>query len=118
MKLRLRIGGRVVTATLNDTEAARDFASLLPLTVTTSDLLGRETVAHLPRAISTSADHSNTYEVGDIGYWAAGPDVAFYYHQDGQRIPDPGIVLLGKIDSGVDAFDGATSVRIEPAGAS
>ena len=32
----------------------------------------------------------------------------------GQRIPQPGIVVLGRLDSGVDVFDvsGSTSVTI------
>ncbi len=54
-------------------------------------------------------------EVGQIAYWAPGPDVAIFYRQDHQRIPDPGIVVLGTIDGGVEAFDvpGSTKVTIE-----
>jgi len=34
---------------------------------------------------------------------------------DGLDIPDPGIVLLGRLDSGADLFDvpGAITVRVE-----
>jgi len=38
MKLRLRVGDRAITATLIDSEATRDFVSLLPLTLTMSDV--------------------------------------------------------------------------------
>lgn len=116
MNLRLRLDDRVLTATLNDSEAARDFASLLPLTLTMGDLFGREKFARLPRAISTGGERTHTYEVGDIGYWPPGPDVAIFYRQDGQRIPDPGIVRLGKIDAGVEALATAGRIRLELAG--
>ena len=37
MKIRITIGEKVVTATLTDSEAARDFVSLLPLTLVLED---------------------------------------------------------------------------------
>ncbi len=38
MKIRIEVYGRTINATLADNEAARDFASLLPLTLTMNDL--------------------------------------------------------------------------------
>jgi hypothetical protein len=37
---------------------------------------------------------------------------------DGERIPDPGIILISEIDSGVEAFNisGSVKVTIELAG--
>ena len=114
MKIQIKATDAVLTATLSESEAARDFASLLPLTLTMNDLFRREKYAHLPRAISEGGKRTHTYEVGDIAYWPPGPDVAIFYRHDGQRIPQPGIVVLGRIDSGVDVFDvpGSTSVTI------
>ena len=113
MKIRLRIGNRALTGTLIGSKTAQDFVSLLPLTLTMNDLFGREKFAHLPRAISTEGTH--TYEVGDIAYWSPGPDVAIYYQHDGEKIPNPGIIVIGKLDSGVDAFNvpGSAEVKIE-----
>lgn len=116
MNLRVQLGDRVVTATLNDSEAARDFASLLPLTLTMGDLAGREKFAQLPRAISTSGQRTYTPRVGDIAYWPPGPDVAIFYRQDGQRTPEPGLVRLGRIDSGVEALEAAGRVTLELVG--
>src|SRR5258707_15369577 len=115
MKIRLRIGDKALTATLIDGKTARDFVSLLPLTLTMNDLFGREKFAHLPRAISTEGKRTHTYEVGDIAYWSPGPDVAIYYQHDGEKIPEPGIIVIGKLDSGVDAFNvpGSVEVKIE-----
>ena len=89
--------------------------TLLPLTLTMNDLFRREKYGHLPGPISEEGRRAHTYEVGQIAYWAPGPDVAIYYRQDGQPIPDPGIVVLGTINCGVEAFDvpGATRVTID-----
>ena len=115
MKIRLTIGNRALTATLIDSKTAQDFGSLLPLTLTMNDLFGREKFAHLPRAISTEGKRTHTYEVGEIAYWSPGPDIAIFYRNDGAKIPNPGIIVIGKSDSGVDAFNvpGSVKVKIE-----
>src|SRR5881394_2175779 len=112
MKIRLRIDNKTLTATLADNGTARDFASLLPLTLTMNDLFGREKFGHLPRAISDKGKRTHTYEIGDIAYWSSGPDVAIYYHHDGEQIPDPGIIVIGKIDSGVAPLNVRGSVKV------
>lgn len=63
MKINLKVGDKVVTATLIDNPTTRDFISLLPLTLTMNDLFGREKFAHLPRAISEEGERTKTYEV-------------------------------------------------------
>ena len=70
MKIRIILGGRVINATLANNETAKDFASLLPLTLTLNDLFSREKFAKLPRAISTAGPRSRTYSVGDIILWS------------------------------------------------
>jgi hypothetical protein len=105
MKIRLKVEDKVITATLNDSKTARDFVSLLPLTLTMNDLFRREKFAHLPRPISEEGKRTHTYEVGQVVYWSPGPDVAIFYRNDGEKIPHPGIIVIGKIDSGVAALD-------------
>jgi len=115
MKIQIKVKDAVLRATRLDSEAARDFASLLPLSLPMNDLFRREKYGRLPRAISEGGKRTHTYEVGDVAYWPPGPDVAIYYRHDGQRIPEPGIVVLGRIDSGVEALDrpGSVNVTIE-----
>ena|SRR6266567_3221122 len=112
MKIRITVNGKATTATLLDSDTTRDFISLLPLTLTMNDLFGREKFGHLPRAISTDGKRTHTYEVGDVAYWSPGPDVAIYYRHDGEKIPAPGIIAIGKMDSGVQALDMPGSVRV------
>ena len=118
MRIRLKVGERVLTAHLLDNETARDFASLLPLTLRMNDLFRREKYGHLPRALSTGGERAHSYEVGQLVYWSPGPDVAIFYRNDGQAIPDPGIIVLGNLDEGVEALQvsGAVSVGFEVVG--
>src|SRR5437867_12247255 len=111
MKIIVKVGDKALTATLIDSKTAKDLVSLLPLTLTMNDLFGREKFGHLPRPISTDGKRTHTYEVGDIAYWSAGPDVSIYYRHDDEKIPAPGIILIGKIDSGVETLDLRGSVR-------
>ena len=77
-----------------------------------NDLFKREKFAHLPRAISERGKRTHTYEVGEVIYWSPGPDVAIFYRHDGQAIPSPGSIVIGKIDSGVEALNIPGSVKV------
>lgn len=112
MKIRLTLNGQAVTGSLIDSPTTRDFISLLPLSLTMGDLFGREKFAQLPRAISTEGKRSHTYEVGDIALWSPGPDVAIFYRQDGQRTPSPGLIVLGRIESGVEALNSPGNAKV------
>ena len=113
LKLKLTVGDRVVTATLIDSPTTRDFLSQLPLSLTMEDLFGKEKFARLPQALSTAGTRTNTVEVGDLGYWSPSSDVAIYYRTDGEKIPSPGIILIGKIDSAAEAFQASGSVKVK-----
>ena len=113
MKIIVKVGDKALTATLIDSKTAKDLVSLLPLTLTMNDLFGREKFGHLPRPISTDGKRTHTYEVGDIAYWSPGPDVAIYYRHDGEKIPNPGIIVIGKLDPGVEAFHVPGSVEVK-----
>jgi hypothetical protein len=112
MKISIKIGGKTLTATLADNPTARDFASVLPLSVSMDDLFGREKFGNLPKALSEKGPRTHSYKVGDIAYWSPAHDVAIYYRQDGESIPSPGIILIGTIDAGADAFNVPGSVKV------
>jgi hypothetical protein len=114
-KILIRIGARTLTATVARNATARDFVSLLPLTLRMSDLFGREKAGPLPRALARGGRPRHTYFVGEIIYWPPGPDVAVYYRRGGSAIPDPGIAPLARLDSGARAFNvpGTVGVKFE-----
>jgi hypothetical protein len=104
-RIRIRMGDQMVTATLNDSAATRDFIAMLPLSLHMSDWLRREKVAPLSAQLSEQSQGVPTYAAGDLGYWRPSNNFVIYYRQDGSSLPPPGIVPLGKIDSGFDVFN-------------
>jgi|SRR5687768_12469281 len=112
MKIRLTLDGKSITATLNDNATARDFVSLLPLTLPLEDHAATEKIARPPRKLSTAgAPAGADPSVGDLAYYAPWGNLAMYY-KDFEY--SPGLVLLGRIDSGVEVLrGGARSVTIE-----
>lgn len=109
MKIRITIGEKVVTATLTDSEAARDFVSLLPLTLVLEDYAGTEKISDLPKRLSTQgAPAGSDPSVGDIAYYAPWGNLAIFYRDFGYS---SGLVILGKIDGEMEAFGAPGSVK-------
>lgn len=103
MKIRITVGEKEVTATLNDSEAARDFASLLPLTLTLEDYNKTERISDLPKRLSTKgAPSGSDPRVGDIAYYAPWGNLAIFYQDFGYS---NGLVILGKIDGDMEVFN-------------
>jgi len=113
MKIRLDVEGATVTATLVDSATARDFASLLPLTLTLTDYAATEKISDLPRKLSTEGAPPGTDpSVGDIAYYAPWGNLALFYRDFGYS---NGLIKLGTIDSGIEVLHrpGPLKVRIE-----
>jgi hypothetical protein len=89
-RIRIRTGDQVVTARLNNSEAARDFVSMLPLTIEMDDHLRREKTGVIPGPLSERTAGSRTYELGDLGYWRPRNTFVIFYRQDGLTIPRSG----------------------------
>ena len=110
MKIRLKVGDKVLTATLIDSKTARDFVSLLPLTLTLKDYAGTEKVSDLPKRLSTEgAPSGSDPSVGDITYYAPWGNLAIFYRDFGYA---SGLVILGKIEGGIEAFQVPGSVKV------
>jgi hypothetical protein len=102
MKIRIEIEGTVLTATLNDTEVARDFAALLPLSLTLTDYAATEKISDLPRRLATAGvPEGVTPSAGDITYYAPWGNLALFYRAFNYS---PGLVKLGRIDSGLEVL--------------
>ncbi len=115
-KVRLTSRGGEAIAVLDDTPAARDFLSMLPLELTFRDYNGTEKISYLPRKLATQGYPSScTPEAGAFTYYAPWGNLALFYR--GFRHSD-GLVPLGKIISGLDILAGHSesfAVRIEKA---
>ncbi len=114
MKIRINVeGGATITGTLENSRAARDFASLLPLELTLTDHAATEKVSDLPRRLSTEgAPPGVDPEVGDIAYYSPWGNLALFYKDFGYS---EGLVRLGRIDSGVQSLNrrGPLQVTVE-----
>jgi hypothetical protein len=109
------VDNETLSATLDDTPAGRDFATLLPLDLSLSDYHATEKVADLPRELDTSeAPASYTPEAGDITYYAPWGNLAIFYRPFRSS---GGLVRLGAFDGPIDTLlkNGTVRVRVEAA---
>ena len=100
-----------VTAELIDNEAARALVKMLPLTIAMRDHLRQEKTGNLPSPLP-AVERQIDFSAGTLGVW--GSDHFVIYYRDG-RVPQPGIIILGRVAGDVLIFDrpGPVSVRIE-----
>jgi hypothetical protein len=100
-----------VTAELVDNNASRSLVQMLPLTIEMRDHLRQEKTGNLPSPLP-ALERQLDFSTGTLGLWSSNRFVIYY--RDG-RVPQPGIILLGRVTDDVSIFDrpGAVTVRIE-----
>lgn len=102
MKIRMTMAGQIITASLEESDSARDFFAMLPLTLPLEDYAETEKIAYLPRKLTTqTAPEGIDPQVGDIAYYAPWGNLAIYYRDFGYS---SGLIRLGRITSGLDAL--------------
>jgi hypothetical protein len=110
MKILMNVEGTRLTAGLDDTETARDFAALLPLTLALTDYAATEKIGDLPRRLSTKgAPHGIDPDVDDISYYAPWENLAVFYRDFSYSV---GLVKLGSFDAGVEILQRPGSLRV------
>lgn len=102
VKIGIALEGMTIAATLDGNPAARDFLSLLPLSVVLEDYAATEKIFYLPRKLTTSG-LPDGYEprAGDIAYYAPWGNIAIFYKDFRYS---PGLVKLGIIDTDLEAL--------------
>jgi hypothetical protein len=100
-----------VTAELVDNEATRSLVRMLPITIDMRDHLRQEKTGNLPSPLPAVARQLD-FSTGTLGLWSSNHFVIYY--RDG-RVPQPGIILLGRVIDDDSIFDrpGPVTVRIE-----
>lgn len=113
IKIKVTVGGQVLTATLIDNATTRGLIAKFPLTVPMMDLYSRELVYRFPDPLPANETQTSGYEVGDLSYWTPGRSFVIFYRQNGEVISN--LQKIGRIDSGVEIFEktGATDVKFE-----
>lgn len=91
----INAGGRSFAATLEDNEAAKAFAALLPMTVTMSEMNGNEKYYYLPGNLPATPYRPGTLRNGDLMLYGSNCVVLFY-----ETFPSAySYTRLGKIDN-------------------
>ena len=100
-----------VTAELVDNEAARSLIRMLPVTIDMRDHLRQEKTGNLPSPLP-AVTRQLDFSTGTLGLWSS--DHFVIYYRDG-RVPQPGIIILGRVTGDVSIFDrsGLVTVRVE-----
>ncbi len=98
-----------VTAELSDNAAARELVRMLPITIEMRDHLRQEKTGNLPRPLPEIV-RQQEFSRGTLGLW--GPDDFVIYYRSG-RVPQPGIVILGKVTGDVSIFDRPGSIAVQ-----
>ncbi len=103
VKIKITVGDTELTATLENNATTRALIDQMPMTLPMMDLYGRE-MCYRYGAYALPTDHlrSDSYEIGDIAYWAPGGSLVILYAQNGERFERQ---HLGRIDSGVELFE-------------
>jgi hypothetical protein len=100
-----------VTAELVDNDATRSLVQMLPLTIDMRDHLRQEKTGNLPSPLP-ALERQLDFSTGTVGLWSSNHFVIYY--RDG-RVPQPGIIILGRVTGDVSIFDrpGPVTVRVE-----
>jgi hypothetical protein len=100
-----------VTAELVNNDATRALVQMLPLTVEMRDHLRQEKTGNLPSPLPAVARQLD-FSTGTLGLWSSNHFVVYY--RDG-RVPQPGIIVLGRVTGDSSIFDrpGPVTVRVE-----
>lgn len=78
-KIKMITDNTEVVITLNNSRAAADLVKMLPLELTLIERNGFAKGMTLPQQLSSEEATTREYEIGDFGYWNAGPDLAIFY---------------------------------------
>lgn len=98
MKLNLILGKTILSATMYDNESAKEFASLLPMTMKLTDFNRDHKSACLSKRL-TAKEAADGIEIsaGDINYYTPFRNLSIFYQDSGRSFCQ---VSLGKIDAG------------------
>ncbi|WP_436296030.1 cyclophilin-like fold protein [Variovorax sp. LjRoot178] len=107
----MTVGARRFAITLADTEAAREFAAMLPLSIDMPDLNNNEKHAELRKPLPTNAIRPGTIRNGDLMLYGSRTLVVFYKTFESTY----SYTRLGRVDdpAGLAQPLGGGSVRIE-----
>ncbi len=109
MKINITINNNNLTATLNDSEAAKNFASSLPMILKLDDYAQSSKIKHLDRRLNTNDTPSGHHpKAGDIIYFEPLGNIAIAYKDS--KYSDS-LIKLGEIDGDISIFESTENLE-------
>lgn len=113
-KIKLTVNDKTAAVKLLDTDATKDFISMLPLTLTFDDYNNTEKIATLPRnIIMGSAPRNCDPDIGTFAYYAPWGNLCVFYKDFRES---DNLIPLGTFENGIEIFadmEDGTTVTIE-----
>jgi hypothetical protein len=98
----LTAGDVVMTATLNDTQVAQDFAATLPVTLPWFRNAGIEYITELPAPMAETGPFYTDVQPGDIVYYNPLDSITIIYEETSSV---PTLTKMGEITSDLSVFE-------------
>ncbi|EAJ0291478.1 hypothetical protein BU973_08590, partial [Campylobacter coli] len=99
MQIKLLFNGKELLVNLEQNEASRQFYNALPLELEFSDFIGKEKIAHLPKALNTKGSSAYKPQIGDLFYYVPWGNIGIFYELQNAN---KDLVFLGKIQGNLE----------------
>ena len=97
MKIKVKANGKTTVFELNNSPAAKDLYSQLPLTITVEDYSDNEKIFYPPEKLNIADTSTADARAGTLAYYAPWGDVVMFYKDFGSA---SGLYALGHAISG------------------
>ncbi|MDO5813564.1 MAG: cyclophilin-like fold protein [Bacillota bacterium] len=88
---------KIVIYQLNESEAAKELLTLLPLQKEVENFSNNEKIVYLPKALNTQNTPMAQHGIETLSYFEPWHNIVFYYDDFG---PYPGLYQIGKLVKG------------------
>ncbi|EAI1200401.1 hypothetical protein ACEA98_002032 [Campylobacter coli] len=99
MQIKLLFNGKELLVNLEQNEASRQFYNALPLELEFSDFIGKEKIAHLPKALNAKGSSAYKPQIGDLFYYVPWGNIGIFYELQNAN---EDLVFLGKIQGNLE----------------
>ncbi|EAI3388905.1 hypothetical protein E4I81_09810 [Campylobacter jejuni] len=101
MQIKLLFNGKELLVNLEQNEASRQFYNTLPLELEFSDFIGKEKIAHLPKALNAKGSSAYKPQIGDLFYYVPWGNIGIFYELQNAN---EDLVFLGKVQGNLEAL--------------
>lgn len=101
----IKVGGKTITAVLDDSETSQSFIATLPLNISMRHWGEREYYGKLKENLPLAGEAIETFSNGDVTFYTRSGSLAIFYAND-DKSKLSGLIRMGKITSDLKAFEG------------